>query len=297
MYDIIIIGAGPAGLTSAIYALRGGKKVLIIDKTTYGGQIINASLIENYPGIMAISGFSYAQTLYQQVLNLKGEFLYADIKKVTKEKIVYTNKGDFKAKALIIATGLENRTLDIRNSDKYLGRGLSYCATCDGNFYQKKVTAVYGGGSTALEEALYLSNISSLVYVIYRHNTFKGENIYLEQLKQKDNVKFILNTTIKELRGKDKLEEIVLQGQEKKRLKIDGLFVAIGKVPNNTLFQDLVDLDQNGFIITHDDVETKTPGIYAAGDVRQKSLRQLVTAVSDGAIASSKALAKINEDE
>ena len=183
MYDIIIVGAGPAGLTSALYALRANKKVLILEANTYGGQIINASQIENYPAIEKISGYDFATNLYNQVQKLGVEIKYETVLHIEKDKTVQTNKGKYQAHAIILATGAKNRKLNIKNEEKFVGKGLSYCATCDGNFYKNKIVAVNGGGNAAIEDALYLSDIAKNVYVIHRRDTFRAEEMYLQKLK------------------------------------------------------------------------------------------------------------------
>ena len=291
MYDIIIIGAGPAGLTAALYAIRANKKVLVLEAKNYGGQIINASKIENYPGILEISGFEYATNLYNQVKNLGVTINYETVIRIEEDKTVITNKNKYHAKAIIIATGVQNRKLNLPNESYFVGKGVSYCATCDGNFYKNKVVAVNGGGNTALEDALYLSDIVNKVYLIHRRDTFKGEEKYLEELKKKTNVEFILNSNIISLNGIEKLESITVDKSGNiKNINVDGLFIAIGQVPKNEIFSNIVNLNQNGYIKTINDVCTNIEGIYAAGDTREKSLRQLTTAVSDGAISATIAI-------
>ncbi len=292
MYDIIIIGAGPAGLTSALYALRANKKILILEAKNYGGQILNASNIENYPGISSISGFDFATNLYNQVKNLNGEIKYETVIRIEEDKTVITNKDKYKGKAVIIATGVTSRKLNLPNETKFVGKGVSYCATCDGNFFKNKIIAVNGGGNTALEDALYLSSIASKVYLIHRREEFRGEAKYLDELKKKDNIEFILNSNIVSLNGDENLESITLEdvNNNRKEIKIAGLFIAIGQEPKNAIFTNVVDLDSKGYIISNDGVHTKLPGIYVAGDARVKILRQLTTAVSDGSIAATIAI-------
>ncbi len=297
MYDAIVIGAGPAGLTAALYLLRANKKVLILEAKSYGGQIINASQIENYPGIISITGFDFATNLYNQVKNLGAEFVYEKVIRVEKNKKVITDKNKYQGKTIIIATGTSNRKLNIAREEEFIGKGISYCATCDGNFYKDKVVTVNGGGNVALEDALYLSDIASKVYLIHRREEFRGENKYLEELKKKDNVHFILNAKITSINGNDKLEEITVTNSlgETNNIKVSGLFIAIGKEPNNEIFRNVVNLNEEGYIMAKHDVETKTKGIYAVGDARVKDLRQLTTAVSDGSIAATRALKEINK--
>ncbi len=299
MYDIIIVGAGPAGLTAALYALRANKKVLVLEAKSYGGQIINASKIENYPGISMISGVSYAEELYQQVKKLGVEYKTETVLKVLEDKSVVTNKNTYQAKAVILAVGREKRKLKVENEEKFVGKGVSYCATCDGNFYKNKKVAVVGGGNTALEDALYLSTICSSVTLIHRRDTFKADASTLKMLQERENVHFILNAQIAKLSGEEKLESIELITEDKtpKELKVDGLFIAVGQEPQNEIFENVVDLDENGYILAKDDVHTKTPGIYVAGDARIKLLRQLTTAVSDGSIAATEAILQMRSQE
>ena len=290
MYDIIIVGAGPAGLTAAIYALRGNKKVLVLESKTYGGQIVNAGKIENYPGIQEISGFDYATALYNQVTSLGGEIKFEEVTKIEKDKSVITTSNTYQAKSVIIATGAENKRLGVPKEQEFVGKGVSYCATCDGNFYRNKTVAVVGGGNTALEDAIYLSNIVEKVYLIHRRDSFRGEDAYVEELKNKDNVEFILNSNVVGLNGENLLESIEVETEGKKNtLNVNGLFIAVGQKPNNDRFSNVVELD-NGYIVSTDGVHTSTTGIYVAGDTRVKDLRQLTTAVSDGAIAATTAM-------
>lgn len=296
MYDLIIVGAGPAGLTSALYALRANKKVLVLEAKTYGGQIINAHKIENYPGIPNISGFDYATNLYNQVINLGMEIKYETVIQIDEEKNVVTNKNKYKTKAIILATGSENRKLGLENEIKYIGKGISYCATCDGNFYRNKIVAVIGGGNTALEDALYLSDIARKIYIIHRRDIFKGEDRYLTELKNKKNVEFILNSNVIKINGDDSVESIDIKDKtgNTKQIAINGLFVAVGQEPKNQIFANLINIDKNGYIESYDGVHTNIDGIYVAGDARVKNLRQLTTAISDGAIAATIA---INENK
>lgn len=298
-YDVIIIGAGPAGLTSALYLKRANKKILILEAKSYGGQIINANKIENYPGIEEISGFTFATNLYNQVKKLGAEIKYETIIRVENDKTVITNNNKYQAKAIILATGSENKKLHLPNEEKYIGKGISYCATCDGNFYKDKIVAVVGGGNTALEDALYLANLAKKVYLIHRRQEFRGESKYLEEIKSKNNIELLLNTTISSLNGEDKLEKITLKDNfnNEKDLNITGLFIAIGQKPKNEIFQNIVDLTTDGYIKTIDGVHTKTTGIYAAGDTREKDLRQLTTAVSDGSIAATIAIKEMKGND
>lgn len=274
MYDVIIIGAGPAGLTAAIYLGRAGKKLLILEKNVYGGQIVNSKEVENYPAISKISGFEFSNNLYNQAKNFGAELKYETVVNLTKDKEVTTNRGKYQAKSIIIATGLSNRTLEIDGVDSFIGRGISYCATCDGNFFKDKVVAVVGGGNTALEDAIFLSNICKKVYIIHRRTTFRGEKILQDILNKKENVEFILNSNVVKINGNELLESIIINtNNEEKELQIDGLFLAIGQIPNNS-YIDIIDLDEKGYAIANEDCKTNIDGIYVAGDFRTKKVRQ-----------------------
>lgn len=299
MYDIIIIGAGPAGLTAAIYARRAAKNVLVLEAKSYGGQIINTLDIENYPAYSHISGFDFATKLYEQAIGLGSEIKFEkviEIKDNDSEKEVLTNNNIYKTKTIIIATGSENRKLGLENEDDLIGKGISYCATCDGAFYKNKVVAVVGGGNTALEDALYLTDIAKVVYLIHRRDEFRGEDTTVSLLKKKDNIKFIYNSNVTKLNADDKLVsiEVTNNNGDIKTISVDGLFVAVGRIPENENFRKLINLDNNGYVIATENCHTNIDGIYVAGDNRVKEIRQLVTATSDGAIAASEAIKYIN---
>lgn len=289
MYDIIIIGAGPSGMSAALYALRANKKVLLLEKGCFGGQIINASNIENYPALPNISGYDFATNLYNQIKSLGVVLKYEEVLEVTDKKEVITRKNTYKGKSIIIATGLKKRKLNLENEDRLLGSGISYCATCDGNFYKNKKVAVVGGGNTALEDALYLSNIASKVYLIHRRDKFRGEEKLISDVKEKSNIELILNSNITKIIGEEILNSIEITDNRNNisKLEIDGLFIAIGNIPDNNRFKNITDLDENGYIIANPNLKTKTNNIYVAGDTRVKTLRQLTTATADGAIATT----------
>lgn len=300
MYDIIIIGAGPAGLTASIYARRANKKTLVLEAKTYGGQIINTLSIENYPVEPNISGFDFATKLYNQAKDMGSEIKFEkviDIKDKKDKKQVITTKNTYETKTIIIATGAENRKLGLDNEDKLVGKGISYCATCDGAFFKKKDVAVVGGGNVALEDALYLSDIANKVYLIHRRDEFRGDFTIVEKLKEKNNVEFILNSNVSKIIADNKLKSINIKNKEDREeteLDIDGLFIAVGQVPENQNFSKLINLDKSGYIIAGEDCHTNIEGIFVAGDNRTKELRQLVTATSDGAIAATEAIKYIN---
>lgn len=307
MKDVIIIGAGTAGLTAAIYALRAGKSVLVLEQGNYGGQIINTPKVENYPGIEQISGYEFAAGLYRQAEKLGMEYRSEKVTDIrleggaeakeelssasleTGNKIVETTEQSYRARAVILATGAKNRLLGIEKESEYTGRGISYCATCDGMFFRGKKVAVVGGGNTALEDAAFLSNYCEKVYLIHRRETFRGEEKLVKELRKKENVEFFLNKTVQELEGGATLQAVVLRDKisgEESRLEISGLFVAIGQMPENGVFAGVVDLDENGYILAGEDCRTNVEGIFAAGDCRKKTVRQLTTAAADGAVAA-----------
>lgn len=292
MYDMIIVGAGTAGLTAAIYGVRAGKKVLVLEANTYGGQIINTPEIENYPGIKHTSGFEFTTGLYEQARDLGAEIKYERVEAVEDlgtSKKVKTATQEYRSKAVILATGAKNRPLGLAHETEWIGAGISYCATCDGAFYKGKEVAVAGGGNTALEDALFLSNYCSKVYLIHRRDSFRGEEQLLEQLREQTNVSFILNTNITALIGTDCLEALEIEDKESKKkilLPVKGLFVAIGQMPDNIAFTNIVKLDDGGYIEAAEDCKTITNGIFAAGDCRTKQVRQLTTAAADGAVAA-----------
>lgn len=299
MYDIIIIGAGPAGMTAAIYARRADKKTLVLEASSYGGQIINALEVENYPAISNISGFDFATNLYEQAKNFGTDFIFEkaiEIKNKKKYKEVITTKNKYKAKAIIIATGANNRKLGIPNESEFLGKGVSYCATCDGAFYQNKVVAVQGGGNTAILDALYLADIAKVVYLIHRREEFRAEESLVKKLKEKENIKYVLDSTVTKLNGVEKLNciEITNRNSEKEEIEVDGLFIAIGQVPETKNFSKLMDVDEAGYFQANENCHTNVDGIFVAGDTRSKSLRQLVTATCDGAISATEAIKYIN---
>lgn len=301
MHDIIIIGAGPAGLTAAIYARRAAKKVLVFEAKTYGGQIVNATKIENYPAEPHISGAEFAKKLYNQAKDLGTEFVFERVEKIEdgEAKKVITEDETYMAKAIIIATGTGDRRLKLKNEDKLIGRGISYCVTCDGALYKDKDVAIVGGGNSAIYGALYLSNLAKKVYLIHHNENFRAEQVVIDKLKSKDNIEIILDTSVTKLNGENKLESIEITNNDGsvKTLKIDGLFVAIGHTPETEEFKDLLDLDEKGYAESSENCTTKTPGIFVAGDNREKELRQLVTATSDGAIAATNAIKYLNSSK
>ena len=300
MFDLIIVGAGTAGLSAAIYGVRAGKSVLVLEGAAYGGQIINTPEIENYPGIKKISGFEFATNLYNQAKELGAEIRFEKVLSVQEKngyKIVVTKDKEYEAKAVILATGAKNRNLGIEKEQELVGKGVSYCATCDGMFYRGKVVAVNGGGNTAVEDATFLSEYVEKVYVIHRRDSFRADKAEVDRLVARKNVELVLNSTIKALEsdasGLTGILVVDKDGKER-RIQVDGLFVAIGQAPDNEVFRNEVDLDSKGYISAGEDCSTKTEGIFTAGDCRTKAVRQLATAASDGAVAALAAVNYIN---
>ena len=299
MVDIIIIGAGPAGLTSAIYGRRAGKSVTLFESLSYGGMIINALEVENYPGFKSISGYDLATNLYNQAVDLGAIVKYEKvigIEDLGKTKKVITGNGEYECKAIIIATGVQNRKLGLKNEKELLGKGVSYCATCDGALYKGRDVCVVGGGNTAIGDALFLSEYCNKVYIIYRRDSFRGDKLILSKLKKKDNVEFIFNSNVIALNGKDKLEsvDVIDNDHNKSNIKISGLFVAIGQEPENNIFNGIIDMNDKGYIISDETCHTNVKGIYVAGDTRVKNVRQLTTATADGTVAALMAIREMD---
>lgn len=294
MYDIVIVGAGTAGLSAAIYGVRAGKSVLVLESKAYGGQIIYSPEVENYPGIAKISGYEFAKNLYDQAISLGAEYEQETVVRIEEDgpvKRIYTKKEDvvYEAKAVILATGAKNRPLDLPKEKEFVGAGVSYCATCDGMFFRNKDVAVVGGGNTALEDALFLANYCNSVYLIHRRAEFRAEKRLVEAIRNKENVTFILDSVVTRLCGDSQLEEIQVENVvngEKQNLPIAGIFVAIGQMPDNKSFENIVVTDERGYIQATENCKTATPGVYTAGDCRTKEVRQLATAAADGAVAA-----------
>lgn len=305
MYDILIVGAGPAGMTAAIYGQRGGKKTIVFDKLSYGGQVINTGEVANYPGMPNMTGLDFAEKTYNQMKDLGAEMSYEEIAEVKDAdkpiKTVITTSGkEYQCKAIIIATGSSPRPLGVENEERFKGAGISYCATCDGAFFRNKTVAVCGGGNTALEDAEVLSDIAEKVYLIHRRDEFRADATNVKRVKEKKNVELVLDSVVTAIKGERFIQSLEVQNkktEEKRELKIDGLFVAIGQMPENDIFKDIVKLNKAGYIEAGEDCLTGTDGIFAAGDCRTKKARQITTAVSDGAIAALAAIEHINKTE
>lgn len=291
MYDIIVIGGGPAGLTAALYACRANKSVLVIEKGGFGGQITYSPKVENIPGFNEISGNEFADKLVEQVLGQEAEVECAEVLEIKangKFKTVVCDSGEFEAKSVIIATGAKHRMLGLEGEQDYVGEGISFCAVCDGAFYEGKTVAVIGGGNSALVEATLLADLAKKVYVVQNLDFFTGEQKVTDKLLARDNVEAILGYTVERLIGDGELKaiEIVNQNKEAKTLEIDGMFVAVGLIPQNEIFAGMVDLDQRGYIIADESCRTSAEGIFVAGDCRTKNIRQVITASADGAVAA-----------
>lgn len=301
MHDIIIIGAGPAGLTAALYALRADKKVLILEKGVFGGQITFSPQIENYPGFLSMSGNEFADKLIDQVITQGAEIEMETVSSVRDDgeyKTVITDVGEHQAKAVIIATGVKHRQTGMPNENSLVGKGVSYCAVCDGAFYRGKTVAVLGGGNSALQEAVLLSDLCEKVYVIQNLDFLTGEAKLQEKLSKKDNVEVILGTVIAGLIGEDELKSIRLRKEadsSESELVVDGLFVAIGLEPDNDKFSSVAALNEWGYFDCDESCVTNTPGVFAAGDCRSKKIRQITTATADGAVAALAACRYIDD--
>ena len=292
MHDIIIIGGGPAGLTAAVYARRAGKSVLVIEKATFGGQITYSPKVENIPGFVSLSGNEFAERLVEQALEQGAEVEMAEVVEIRDNgatKTVVTDGDEYEGKAVVIATGARHRLLGLEGEENLIGEGISFCAVCDGAFYEGKTVGVVGGGNSALQEALLLSELAEKVYVIQNLDDLTGEVSLREQLYAKDNVEIRLGTVVKELHGEGELCGITVlrtADGEEDTIALDGLFIAIGLVPQNEPFSDVVALDERGYVVSGENCLTSTPGIYTAGDCRQKRIRQVATAAADGAVAA-----------
>lgn len=292
MYDIIVIGGGPAGLTAAIYGRRQNKTVLVLEKNSFGGQTVYSPKIENYPGFTEMSGIEFSDKLVDQVLYQGAELEPAEALSVTVNdgvKTVHTDSGDYECKALILACGAKHRLLGLDGEEDLIGNGISFCALCDGAFYKDKEVAVIGGGNSALQEAVLLSQSCKKVTVIQNLAFLTGETKLADILNSKDNVEIIYNTVVTELISDGELKAIMIKNTEtgeEKKLDLDGMFVAIGLVPDTDVAKNLTTLDERGYIVSGEDTLTSIEGVFAAGDCRTKGVRQIATAIADGASAA-----------
>lgn len=291
LYDIIIIGGGPAGLTAAVYALRANKKVLVIEKGTFGGQITSSPKVENIPGFISVTGNEFAEKLIEQAMNLGADIECCEATEIVNDEIktVKTDEGDFFGKSVIIATGTKHRLLGIDREEEFIGNGISFCAVCDGAFYEGKTVAVIGGGNSALQEAILLSDNCKKVYVVQNLDYLTGEKKLAEQLENKENVEIITGVVVKSLVADSDIKGIVIEKQatgEEMTIDIDGMFTAIGLIPQNEIFSSVVDLNDYGYVDSDESCLTSGNGIFVAGDCRSKRIRQVATAVADGAVAA-----------
>jgi thioredoxin reductase (NADPH) len=303
-YDVIIIGAGPAGLSAAIYAARSGMKAAVMEKGIVGGQITVTEDVENYPGFEhAISGYDLTETMRKQAARFGAEFIEAEVTAVGLEgkcKIIATHDQEYRAKSIIFCSGASPRRLNVPGEERLTGRGVSYCATCDGALYRGKKVAVIGGGDSAIEEGMFLTKFAEKVYVIHRRDALRAQYIIQQRAFKNPKMEFIWDTVVQEIKGEQKVSELELYNRKTDKisfLPVDGAFIYVGILPNTTLLESRLTLDTSGFVITDEYMHTNIPGIFAAGDIRSKVLRQVVTATSDGAIAAWSAEKWVEEHE
>ncbi len=300
MYDLIIIGQGPAGLSAALYAGRAGLKTLVLEKEFSGGQMGLTYEIDNYVGVDKISGIDLAMNMLSHAKKFGGEFKSENVVNIDLNsdiKVVETTKAKYEAKSVILALGAKPKKLDIVGEQKLASAGVSYCATCDGNFYKSKTTVVIGGGNTAVEDAIFLSRLCEKVYIIHRREEFRAEKKLVEELKELNNVEFVLNSVPLSINGEQKVESISIKDNktsEERTINVDGVFVAVGTIPTTSLIENHIELDSNGYIKTNERMQTSVKNVYAVGDCRNTVLRQVVTSVADGAIAATTVASNIN---
>ena len=303
-YDVAIVGCGPAGLSAAIYAARGGLKTVIFEKALVGGQITVTAEVENYPGFEeSVSGFDIVEKMQKQAEKFDAEIKIEEVKAIGLEglcKIVETNKATYRVKSVIIATGAHPRKLAVPGEEKYTGRGVSYCATCDGALYRDKIVAVIGGGDSAVEEAIFLTKFASKVYIIHRRDQLRAVKILQERVFANKKIEIIWDSVVQEIQGGNFVEKLLLFNKKTKKtseLTLDGVFIFVGIIPSSELVESRVDFDDQNFIKTDETMHTEIPGVYAAGDVTHKVLRQIITAGSDGATAAFSAEKWIEENQ
>lgn len=296
IYDVTIIGGGPAGLAAGLYAARARLSTIIIEKMFPGGQAAITNRIENYPGFgNGVGGAELADNIKIQAETFGAQFLNGNVEKIEKKDDIFfiQMRGEsIKSKTVILAMGAEPRKVGVKGEKEFTGRGVSYCATCDGAFYTGKPIAIIGGGDTAIEEALFLTRFASTIYVVHRRDELRATKILQERAFNNKKIKFIWDSVVEEIKGNDSVEEIVVKNvktEKNEKIPVKGVFVAIGYEPNTDFIKDLIELDERGYVLTDTNMETSIPGLYAAGDIRQKTLRQVVTAVADGAIAAVEA--------
>lgn len=300
IYDVAVIGAGPSGLTAAIYAKRAGLNVLVLEAESVGGQMALAPKIENFPSIISTSGVDLANKMFDQILSLEIDFELERLITLTKNETftLECEYSTFYAKSVIYATGASHKKIGLPNEEELLGKGLSYCAVCDGAFYKGEEVAIIGDGNSALQYAVELSSYCPKVYVCTLFDKFFGDDVLVQKIKNTSNIEIIHHLSLKELVGEEKLEKLVfenLQTKEDFELKINGVFIAIGQMPHNEIIKDLVEINKAGYAVVNENLESeKTSGLFVAGDARDKKIRQVTTAMSDGAIAALSALKYLN---
>ena len=301
LYDAVVVGGGPAGLTAALYLARARYRVLVVEKARFGGQITITAEVVNYPGVERASGADLTETMRRQAQRFGAEFLLAEVTELKLDgdiKTVRTSRGDLRCFCVLLATGAHPRMVGFKGEEAFRGHGVAYCATCDGMFFRGREVAVVGGGNTALEDAAFLANYCSKVYIIHRRSEFRGEEKLVQSLKQKKNVEFVLDSKVTALNGTDSLESLIVQNVETKKeqtIPVSGVFVAIGQMPQNEKFAGMVDLDAHGYVEAGENCHTNVKGIFVAGDCRTKEVRQLATAAADGAVAALAACAYLNQ--
>lgn len=291
--DVIIIGGGPGGYTAALYSARANLKTVVIEKLSAGGQMATTSQVDNYPGFEeGVNGFELGEKMRQGAERFGVESLFAEVESVdlsAQPKVIHTSDGDYFARTVILATGANPREMGLEEEQKLKGRGVAYCATCDGMFYRNKTVVVVGGGNTAVADALFLSKICNKVYLVHRRDRLRASKSYMSALQQSLNIEFIWNAKVKEILHDKKVTGVVTEDIESGdtiKVACDGVFVAIGRIPNTDLFKGQLELDEGGYIVADETTKTNLPGVFAVGDVRTKPLRQIVTATADGAVAS-----------
>ena len=293
MYDVIVIGGGPAGLTAALYTRRAGLTTLVLEGGALGGQAASTPEIENWPGSLYLSGAEFAMNLYEQVKALGAEVRFERASGLRDEgavKRVLTPSGSWEGRTVILANGVRRRKLEVPGEERLAGRGVSYCATCDGNFFRGRETAVVGGGNTALEDALFLAKLCPKVWLIHRRDTFRGEEHLVRAVEHTGNIVPLIEHRVLSIRGDERVESVEVAGPEGVReLPVAGVFAAVGLIPDNSPFSPPLELDEHGYVRSGEDCRTNVPGVFAAGDTRAKALRQLVTAAADGASAARQA--------
>lgn len=294
MYDILIVGGGPAGLTAAIYARRAGKSVLVLEGTGFGGQIASSHLVENYPAIPAVSGADYAEALAAQAKVLGAETQFGRVTAARREGenfVLTVRKKELEGRALILATGARHRKLGVDREEELTGRGVSYCAVCDGAFFKGKDTAVVGGGDSALQAALFLSGVARSVTLIHRRGEFRAQEAEVRAARERENITFAMDSRVTALHGEGALTAVTVEDASgnRRELAVEGLFIEVGQEPDNGIFAELAELDEGGYFRSGEDCRTGTPGVFVAGDCRAKGLRQLTTAVADGSVAATAA--------